>query len=469
MSPGSDPRGRQVESLLNAGFLLNMDDNSQPAHNRMEIGISPGPTTQSSRSVLLLTAPIGTCLLGLHAVGIYGIPLYAALFLISSCTYLFLAREILRAALPDRTVLALLVLALIVRATFLFAVPVGSDDIFRYIWDGKVQAAGINPYLYSPNAPELEALKSSMLPSLVNHPDMRTVYFPISQWIFYLSYSLGGEALWAIKTLLLVAEALTLLALWRLTEALSIPRARVLLYAFCPLPIIQFAVDAHLDGFGMTLLIFALLLYFSQRRVPAMLLLGISMAIKPVALVLLPMLMLQEKGLWRKGLILVLPFIPFAMQFLPYLNTPRLFEGLMTFSRHWTFNGPVFEVVNAILSDNLPSRYVCTGGLLLSLLVSNFVPAKPLTKLYLSVLALLLFSPVVHPWYVCWLVLLLPLVPGWSGIIYAATASLTVFTVVGFKLSGVWEQHPLILAAEYLPVLIVLGIEFRRGPRGVLG
>jgi hypothetical protein len=431
--------------------------------------ISVGPPTRSNRSLYLLLTAIGTCLLILHAVNLYGIEIYAAVFVFSSCIYLLLAREVLRSEMPDRTVLALVALSLMLRATFLFAVPAGSDDIFRYLWDGKVQSAGINPYLYPPNAPELAALKSDILPSLVNHSDMRTVYFPFSQWIFFLSYSLGGEAVWAIKALLLLAEVLTLVALWHLTKVLTVARAHVLLYAFCPLPVIQFAYDAHLDGFGMPLVAFAILLYVSQRRIPAMLLFGISMAIKPVALVLLPVLSLQEKGLMRRALILILPFVPFALQFIPYLHTPKLFEGLLTFSRHWTFNGPVFEMANAILNNNLPSRFVCTGGLLLTLSVICFVPLRPFSKLYLSVFALLMFSPVVHPWYVCWLVLLLPLVPSWSGIVYAATASLTVLTVVGFSLSGVWEQHPLILVAEYLPVLIVLGMEIGRRGKGALG
>jgi alpha-1,6-mannosyltransferase len=434
----------------------------------MENGYSSITTNSSGRTVLLLSVIIGAFLLALHAVGMFGIRLYAGVFLFSSFTYLLLARVIVRSEVPDRIVLALVALSLLLRATFLFAVPAGSDDIFRYLWDGKVQAAGINPYLYPPNAPELAALKSNILPSLVNHPDMRTVYFPVSQWIFFLSYSLGGEAVWPIKAMLLLTESLTLVALWGLTRALSIGRSRVLLYALCPLPIIQFSHDAHLDGFGMPVLAFALLLFVSKRRYPAMLLFGISMAIKPVALVLLPVLSLQEKGLLRRAMILLIPFFPFALQFIPYLNTPRLFEGLLTFSRHWTFNGPVFELANAILSDNLPSRFVCTGGLVLSLLLICLGTMKPLAKLYLSVLALMIFSPVVHPWYICWLVVLLPLVPSWSGIVYAATASLTVFTVVGFRLSGTWEQHPLILAAEYLPVLLVLGGELLKRERGVL-
>ena len=67
-----------------------------------------------------------------------------------------------------------------------------------------------------------------------------------------------------------------------------------------------------------------------------------------------------------------------------------------------------------------------------------------------------------------WLLIFLPSIRPWSGIIYAATASLTVFTVVGYRSSGVWEQHPLALAGEYLPVIVVLTLEVWRWRRGAV-
>lgn len=439
---------RRFAFLVAGGYF---DGTMQPAYLAIPHAVN--------RRILLPAGATLLMLMAFHAADARGIVPYTIAFILSSTAYVWLAREVLGAALPERTVLLLLGLALVVRASFLFVLPVGSDDLFRYLWDGKVQTAGINPYLYPPNAPELATLSSELLPGSVNHPGMNSVYFPLSQWIFFLSFRLSGEAVWGFKLLLLLAEALTFSALWRLAKTLAIPRTRLLLYALCPLPIVQFAIDAHLDGLGLPLLAFALLSHFTQKRTLSLLLLGLSLAIKPVGLVFLPIMALRENTAAAKLKTLLIPLLPFALQFLPYVQSPDLFSPLLTFSRHWTFNGIFFEATNAILSNNLASRLVCVGCLGITLGILYRRSVGHLLKLYLALLALLVFSPVVHPWYVCWLVLFLPLVGAWSGIIYAATASLTAFTLVEYHSSGYWGQHPLALLGEYLPVLCLLGME----------
>jgi hypothetical protein len=398
-------------------------------------------------------------MLGLHLIPFFGSPVYAGLLLAASVAYMWFAKEVLRHPVDDTLVLVLLAGSLALRATFLAAVPVGSDDVYRYIWDGKVQAAGLNPYLYAPNAPALTFLASDLLPAAVNHPELKSVYFPLSQWIFYLSYAAGGEHVWAFKAFLLVAETLTIVAVWRLAPALHVPRSSTLLYALCPLPIFQFAYDAHLDGLGIPLLAFALLYHLRRQRMFSLLLLGASLAVKPVGLVLLPFLVMREKSAASRILTALLPFVPFVIQFVPYLSSANPFEGLATFSRHWTFNGIAFEALDAVLADNLVARLVCAALLVAALLILLRSRVEEMAQMYYAVLFLLLLSPVVHPWYVCWLVLFMPFLPRWSGIVYAATASLTVITVIQYRSTGVWTQHPLALIGEYGPVLGLLGWE----------
>ncbi len=411
--------------------------------------------------ILLPATATLIAVLALHAAMFLGIKFYAAVFLLSSGIYLWLGREITRKDLPEPKILMLLGAALLVRASFLLANPLGSDDVFRYLWDGKVQAAGIDPYAHAPGAPELAHLKSDLLPASVNHPEMPTVYFPVSQWIFFLSYSLAGEAVWGIKLFLLIAEVFTVSALWHVTRLSGSRPASVLLYALCPLPIVQFAFDAHLDGIGVALLACSVLCRLKRHRVPAFLLLGLSLAIKPVGLVLIPIWVMAEKS-WRNRLMaLLIPLIPFALQFLPHRSSPTMLAGLMTFSRHWTFNGVAFEMVNAILDNNLPSRLVCAGLLATSLVLLYWSSLGEQRKMYCAVLLLLLFSPVVHPWYICWLLVFLPPLRPGSGIVFAATASLTVFTIVSYQTSGIWAQYPLALIGEYAPVIVLFAMELR--------
>ena len=395
-------------------------------------------------------------ILSFHFLPFAPVVAYTIVFLGSSVLYLWMASAAFSIEIPHRWLLGLLAISLLVRLSFVTTQPIGSDDVYRYIWDGKVQANGMNPYSYAPNAPELTHLQSPLLPSSVNHPAMKTIYFPLSQWIFYCTYQIGGEGIWSFKLVLLLAEATTLIGIMLLTSILRLPNTYTIVYALCPLPIFQFGVDAHMDGLGFPFLVFGLLLYAKEKRVPALILLALSFTIKPIGLIFLPVLSLLEKGVWAKTRVFLIPAFVLAVQFTPYLFTSNPFEALTTFTKHWTFNSIVFETLNLYFADNQRTRLVC-GALLMLALVPLWLGKKSLwDKIYYSVFFLLLFSPVVHPWYVTWMALLLPIVMRWSGIVFAATVSLTSFTILTFKNEGVWTQAPVVLALEYLPVIMLL-------------
>jgi hypothetical protein len=284
---------------------------------------------------------------------------------------------------------------------------------------------------------------------------------------------LSGEALWGYKAVLLIAEIGSVAALFLFLSMLNIPRKYVLLYVLCPLPIIEFAVDAHLDAVGLPLFLFSLLFYLKQRKILSYVLLGFSISIKPVGLILLPAMFFFEKG-WRNKLsALLVPLMTVGVQFLPYVFTSNPFETLFSFTKDWSFNGVVFEGVYLCSQDNQLSRSVCAGLLGISILLLNFRRKDFLETAYFSLLVLILLSPVVHPWYVAWVAVLLPVVRRWSGIALAAGVSLTSFTVMNYRLTGNWGQYPVILAVEYLPMILFLAAELRdyflRGGRNIRG
>jgi hypothetical protein len=331
------------------------------------------------------------------------------------------------------------------------------------MWDGKVQSAGINPYRYAPDSPQLEQLHSTILPRMVNHPEKKTLYFPFSQWLFFVCYQLSGEDIWGYKLLIVLSEGLTILGLLLLTRHLRLPDQAVLLYALCPLPIVQFAGDAHIDAVGLPLLIFGLLAYAKGYRGRAALLLGFSMAVKPVALIILPALFLQEQNTKGRLMILLTPPLVLLLQFAPYLVAANPFDALGTFTANWTFNGIAFDFLNLFISDNQRARIVCGILLVLSLFLLYVRKKEFFERAYYSVLLLLLFSPVVHPWYVTWLAVLLPPVQRWSGIVFVSTVSLAGITAMQYRLTGEWEQTQAVLIIEYLPVIALLVLELWRG------
>ena len=82
-----------------------------------------------------------------------------------------------------------------------------------------------------------------------------------------------------------------------------------------------------------------------------------------------------------------------------------------------------------------------------------------ITKIYLSVFLLFIFSPVVHPWYLSWLAVILPFIPKWSGITYVSLVSLTSFTILNYQLNGIWKEYTPALIFEYVPVILLFSFE----------
>src|SRR3990172_3492530 len=256
---------------------------------------------------------------------------YAVVFVSTSLVFLWFARALHSSEPSKRFILLAIVISLFVQLSFLNLAPIGSDDVYRYMWDGKTQAFGIDPYRYTPNDASLDTLHSPLLPASVNHPDMKTVYCPITQWIFYGSYTLSRESIWGYKVILLIAQIATIAGLFVLLKKLRVSPKYVLLFALCPLPILQFGLDAHIDAVGLPILIFGLALYLDGKKMLSYVLFALSISIKPVALLLLPILFLREKGAREKAKVVLAPAIILAGQFMPYIFSSNPFEALFTF------------------------------------------------------------------------------------------------------------------------------------------
>ena len=384
---------------------------------------------------------------------------FTIVYLTSSFLFLIISMLILKVELNSKQIIALLIAGILIRLLFINTTPIGSDDIYRYMWDGKVQAHGINPYLYSPVDASLNFLHSDKLPGLINFNSMKSIYFPLSQWIFYAGYSISGENVYGYKLLLFIFELITIFSIYLLVKKLRIERKYILLYALCPLPIIQFALDAHVDGFGLPFLVLSLLFYLDNKKVLSLILLGISFSIKPVGLVILPILFFTEKTYVDRIKILIIPFIVFFIQFLPYIFTSNPFEAFLIYTKNWAFNGSVFLSLYHFIQNNQVARKVCSLILLVLVFIIAISKKDFLWKVYYSVLLLFILSPVVHPWYITWIAILLPVYPQKSGLLFVCLSSLTAFTVLNYKLNGIWTENPWIITLEYVPVLLFMFYE----------
>ncbi|WP_157867290.1 hypothetical protein [Melioribacter roseus] len=130
----------------------------------------------------------------------------------------------------------------------------------------------------------------------------------------------------------------------------------------------------------------------------------------------------------------------------------------MKFTKNWTFNGSIFSFINSFLEHNQKSRLICLFLYAVVFLLYYIYTKRAHIEidLYYTYLLMLIFSPVVHPWYIGWLIILLPVAPRPSGIFYAALGSLTAITIMNYQLYGVWKEYSLLLIAEYLPVIVLI-------------
>lgn len=387
---------------------------------------------------------------------------YFLIFLISSIIFFSICFLLPNINL-DKKQLLLIILAFLVIKIFLINIePIGSDDYYRYIWDGKVQTNGINPYKYSPNDSTLSHINSSLLPEKVSYPNIKTIYFPVSQWLFTLSYQLTGENAIGLKIFYLLFEIITLISLYFLLKKFSIEIKYILIYAALPLITFQFFIDAHIDIAGAALMLLSITLYFYERKLLSYILLGLSVSVKPPGFLLVPFYFQNEFLLKNKLKSLLVPVLVLALTFLPYIFTATPIDTLINYSVNWTFNGMVYNALHLFLNENSTIRIICGILFLMVYVYLFFIRVNLINKIYLSLFLLLIFSPVAHPWYLIWFAVLLPVVRSYSGIYFVSAVSLTFMTVIIYQISGIWEEFSYILIIEYLPLLMFFFYEINK-------
>ena len=385
---------------------------------------------------------------------------YSFSFILSPLIFLVTVLSLNKIYLSKVQIFTVLLIFFLIKILFLSVEPLGSDDYYRYLWDGKVQSNGINPYLYAPNDQNLNPLHSELLPKKVSYPQIRTIYFPVSQFLFTIAYLISGENAIGLKIILFLAELLILISLFYLFKRLSIDLKYILVYAVLPLVFFQFFIDAHVDLVGAAIMLASITLYLYERKLFSHILLGLSISVKPTGLLLIPFLFQNEQKILVKLRTVFVPLIVFVITFLPYVFTATPLDTIINFTAKWTFNGMIYNLLDIFLSNNLTIRIIC-GILFLIVFISLFlVKTNLLKRIYLSLFLLMIFSPVVHPWYLIWFAVLLPVIRSYSGLYFVTAISLTSITVVTFQTLGIWQESPLILILQYLPLTLIFFYEF---------
>jgi alpha-1,6-mannosyltransferase len=325
----------------------------------------------------------------------------------------------------QRPALALILGTAVLLRLIALAAPVFlSDDINRYIWDGRVQAAGINPYRYIPTDPELEALRDPLIfPNINRNNFAPTIYPPVAQMLFLAATRFGETAL-AVKLMFVTIEAVGIGTLIFILRAAGRPPEHILLYAWHPLPVWEIAGSGHVDAAVVTFAALALAAGVTGRRVWSALALAAATLVKFFPLVLAPALWRPAKsnlGDWRWPAtfiaVIVAAYLPYigvgsrALGFLPgYVAEENLGSG----SGFWLL-GMVRRAVAIPLAAYFGLAASVMAGLAVGALRRRPDPCSGLNWAMALGTAALFFASPHYPWYFVYLVALLTAAPWWPA------------------------------------------------------
>ena len=361
---------------------------------------------------------------------------YVAIFAGLFALYLGACYLVLSAgsALPMKPALLLVgVVAVSARALLVPAPPTLSNDVYRYAWDGRIMASGTSPYRYSPDAPQLAGLRSLQydrdLWQNINRKNAITIY-PAGAELFYAGvYRLVPDSVTAMKAAVVAVDLGSCAVLALLLGLLGMPPSRAIVYAWSPLPIIEFGSSGHVEALSVfwTLLaltagVLAIRRYGAggQHRFGALTLLasvcfGAAMLVK-----LIPALLLAgwfSRFGWRLAAASVAIFSVVSLVFIGAYGG-YFSPFLATYLGSEESNAPLYYILKYGIASPLgiPDGAV---RLLLAGLLALFVlfilvrgegsPYDFIGKSFLLVAAYLFLATSAHAWYATWLLLFVPL------------------------------------------------------------
>ena len=216
-------------------------------------------------------------------------------------------------------------LGIMLRAYVLLFDPFLSSDIYRYVWDGRVQAAGINPYRYFPADEALAFLRDGSIFPHINRVDTAvTIYPPVAQFFFFIVTRIG-ESVTTMRLALLGCEAVTVTLIMLLLRRMNRPVTRVVAYLWHPLPLWEIASNGHVDALMVALMLLGLWIALTGHALRGAALIACSVLVKPFAAPVLA-------GIWRPW-DLKLPLVVIAtaaLCYLPYLSVGWGVLGFLT-------------------------------------------------------------------------------------------------------------------------------------------
>ncbi len=373
-----------------------------------------------------------------------GAPLYLNTLAVAGVAYLLAVREIFAEPnFPRRVIVIGLVLAALWQIPFLMMTPGSDDDVHRYVWDGRVQRLGYNPYIVVPNDPAASALHTPETRTL-NNPEVPSPY-PAGAQLFFRAVTAIHESTTAFKVAFAACELAIALLLFAELHRLGRGERWIIVYAWNPLLAISVAQSGHVDILGVLLLLLSAVALQRRWRSFAAVAFGLAVAVKFLPIVLTPLY-------WRRVRVhdALLAVLIVGLLYLPFLHGASAPTGsLGTFVQRFRFNDPVFATLVRVASPQVVASLAVLAGLAISVWLRRRRDEYSPDTFAWPMAASLLCAPVVYPWYLLWL---LPFAQSVS------TVPLIIWTVSIIPTFYVWHLRAL-GGQWHVPVWIML-LEF---------
>ncbi len=385
-----------------------------------------------------------------------GTPLFLVGLAIAGMAYLLAIREFFwTRRFPRQVVFICLALGALWRIPFLM-MPVGSDDdIHRYLWDGRVQRLGYNPYIVIPADPAVARLHTPETRGL-NHPELPSPY-PAGAQLFFRAVTAIHESIFAFKIAFVVCDFAIVLVLLDMLRRSGQGEHWVLAYAWHPLLATNVAGSSHIDILGVLLLLVSVAALGRGRRMRmiAAIAFGLAVSVKFLPIVMLPLYWRRVR--LRDGLLAALVF---SLLYVPFLEHGRIPTGsLNTYVKSFRFNDPVFATLERIASPQIVAGLAVVVGLV----AAGWLRSKPLSccmdKWAWPMAASLVCAPVVYPWYLLWL---LPFLRSTSTLPLMVWTVSILPTYIVWHLRAIghpWQLPGWVLLLEYGSVAVAVAIE----------
>jgi hypothetical protein len=349
----------------------------------------------------------------------------------------------------------IIITGIIFRITVIPAAPTTSPDVFRYMWEGKIVAHGINPYQVPPGAYRLNQYHSDLW-AKIGFKNMTSIYPPFAQVAFLIGYKLSGESVWGLKVVYLICEIITLIILLKLLRLKKINPGYVILYAWLPIPVMEYFINAHIDAVGITFFILFLYNIEKGRNKLSAVFFALSFLVKFYPIMLFPLL-IKKIGIKKLVTFTSVFLLTTLIFYAPFLTSDfAIKNSLTTYLLRWEFNGSVYNLIK-MFSDQDLARIMCGILLIINITIISFKYRDFVNGTFGVFLSFVIFATTIYPWYLGWIAALNPVLNFYSVLSLLFTSNFSNFTPMG----KVWQEYWRVLLIEYLPFSLLLYIDLR--------